>query len=491
MIMTILNTLAQEARQRVDADILAVSRADMRAQAYDTPIREGFLFEQALSAPGLSFICEVKKASPSKGLIASDFPYLDIAMDYQLAGAAAISVLTEPARFLGSDAHLTEIATRVAVPILRKDFTVDPYQIYQARTLGASAVLLICSLLSDSQLEEALGLATSLGLSCLVEAHNAEEIQQAVRVGARVIGVNNRNLHDFSVNTANSADLRSLVPEDRIFVSESGVTTPADAAQAVRMRADAVLVGESLVRAEDRRGFLREMRNAAVHAFATPMGQQSLCPAIKICGISREEDIPVLNYTLPEYVGFVFHEPSTRYVTLGKACELRTLLNPRIITVGVFVNAPIQEIVSAVQFKSISMVQLHGIEDEPYIMALRKALPGVPIINASTIRDGAGFAAASQADPDYILFDGAEPGSGISFDWSLLEDIRHHPNLPPFFLAGGLTQETVKSALTLGVYGVDVSSGVETGGIKDPAKIQGFISAVRGHHAAQGSGVSL
>jgi len=260
---TILDVLADEARQRVDADMERVGIAEMRARAFDAPVRAGFPFEQALSAPGLSFICEVKRASPSKGLISPDFPYLKIAEDYEAAAAAAISVLTEPKRFLGSDAYLEEIVARVSVPVLRKDFTVDAYQIYQARALGASAVLLICSIISEAQLSEFLSVAEELGLSALVEAHDRGEVGRAVRAGARVIGVNNRNLNDFSVDTSNSSSLRALVPPDRIFVSESGVATPRDAAMVAKSGADAVLVGEALMKAPDRRGFLTELRQAS------------------------------------------------------------------------------------------------------------------------------------------------------------------------------------------------------------------------------------
>ena len=467
---TILDVLAEEARQRVDADSALVSAAEMRARALDTPIRAGFPFEQALSAPGLSFICEVKKASPSKGLISPDFPYVQIAEDYEAAGAAAISVLTEPKRFLGADAYLEEIAGRVTIPLLRKDFTVDAYQIYQARVLGASAVLLICSIISDAQLSEYLSLAEELRLSALVEAHDREEVERAVQAGARVIGVNNRNLHDFSVDTSNSSTLRTLVPPDRIFVSESGVATPQDAAAVARSGADAVLVGEALMKAPDRRAFLTELKQAA------NLGGVYAVPSVKICGISRAEDVPVLNDMLPEFVGFVFHPSSRRHVDLDTAKHLRTLLDDRITTVGVFVDAPIPQIIESVESGAISMVQLHGSEDPAYIADLHSALPRTLIIKAISATD---VGTAAQYDVDYLMVDNARPGSGESFDWNLLSAI---PTTMPVFLAGGLTPDTVSDAARLGVYAVDVSSGVETGGVKDPGKIRSFILAVRGEH---------
>ena len=261
--MTILDLLADEARDRVAAERAARPLAQVRAAASAVPGPDGFPFERALAAPGLSFVCEVKKASPSKGVIAPHFPYLDIARDYEAGGAAAISVLTEPARFLGADAHLREIAAAVRAPVLRKDFTVDEYQLFEARELGASAVLLICAILSPTQLAHYLGLADELGLSCLVEAHDAAEVETAVEVGARVIGVNNRDLRDFRVDPSRAGSLRALVPDGRLFVAESGVTGPADAAEVAASGADAVLVGEALMRADDRRAALVAMREAA------------------------------------------------------------------------------------------------------------------------------------------------------------------------------------------------------------------------------------
>jgi len=470
---TILDQIAQEARDRVDAASASVSTAQMRTRAFDTPIRGGFPFEHALSAPGLSFICEVKKASPSKGLISPDFPYLEIAEDYEAGGAAAISVLTEPAHFLGADAYLTQITHRVSIPVLRKDFVVDAYQIFEARVLGASAVLLICSIISKEQLSEFLGLAENLGLSALVEAHDRTEVERAVRAGARVIGVNNRNLHDFSVDTSNSAALRTLVPPDRIFVSESGVATPQDAAMVAQSGADAVLVGEALMRATDRQGFLTELIQAS-NPDSRPAG--NTVPAVKICGISRDDDVPVLNEMLPDYAGFVFHPASRRHVDLDTARHLRTLLDERITTVGVFVDAPIPQVVEAIESGAISMVQLHGSEDQGYIAALRRALPRTPIIKAVAASDAASISQITTDNVDYLMVDNARPGSGESFDWDVLGDL---PTETPVFLAGGLTPDTVSDAARLGVYAVDVSSGVETDGVKDPNKIRAFISAAR------------
>jgi indole-3-glycerol phosphate synthase len=257
--MTILDTIAQYAKQRVEDARLKVPLSEIKARANDLP-RKDFSFEKALSHEGMSFICECKKASPSKGIIAEDFPYLDIARDYERAGADCISVLTEPKWFLGSDRFLEEIAREVSIPCLRKDFTVDEYMIYEARILGASAVLLICSILGRDQLQEYLGIASELGLSALVEAHDEKEIEMALGSGARIIGVNNRNLKDFSVDTDNSKRLRAMIPGDVLFVSESGVRDRSDVEKLEEIGADAVLVGESLMRAADRADKLRELK---------------------------------------------------------------------------------------------------------------------------------------------------------------------------------------------------------------------------------------
>ncbi|MBQ9871901.1 MAG: indole-3-glycerol phosphate synthase TrpC [Eubacterium sp.] len=257
--MSILDELADYARVRTEEAKKKISSEEMRRQAEALP-KGDFPFEQALKKEGISFICECKKASPSKGLIAPDFPYLEIAKAYEAAGADAISVLTEPKWFLGSDQYLREIAAEVSIPCLRKDFTVDPYMIYEAKVLGASAVLLICSILTGEQLKEYREIADTLGLSALVEAHDEEEIRMALRSGARIIGVNNRNLKDFSVDTENSRKLRKMVPSDVLFVSESGVRTPEDVAKLREIGVDAVLIGETLMRAEDKKAKLAELR---------------------------------------------------------------------------------------------------------------------------------------------------------------------------------------------------------------------------------------
>ena len=258
--MTILDQLAEHARERVAASKSIRPLEQVRAEAQALP-KGDFPFEKALRREGLSFICECKKASPSKGIIAEDFPYLQIAKEYEEAGADCISVLTEPKWFLGSDEYLKEITSAVSTPCIRKDFTVDEYMIYEAKILGASAVLLICSILSMEQIRGYIGICDELGLSALVEAHDEDEVKTALEAGARIIGVNNRNLKDFSVDTGNSMRLKELVGDDVIFVSESGVKDASDVALLKKAGVDAVLVGEALMRAADKKQMLRTFRS--------------------------------------------------------------------------------------------------------------------------------------------------------------------------------------------------------------------------------------
>lgn len=260
----ILEEIAARTVQRVAEEKAAVPLSEMKKRAEALDANTGFPFRKALSGDEISFICEVKRASPSKGLIAPDFPYLDIARDYERAGASAISCLTEPFWFKGRDEYLAEISNAVTIPVLRKDFTVDEYMIYQAKTLGASAVLLICSILSKEQLSEYLGIAHSLGLSALVEAHDEDEVRTALSVGAGIIGVNNRDLRTFTVDINNSARLRKLVPPEILFVSESGIKAAADIEALRSNGTNAVLIGETLMRSPDKKAALDELRGHAI-----------------------------------------------------------------------------------------------------------------------------------------------------------------------------------------------------------------------------------
>ena len=270
--MNILNEIAAKTKERIQKEKLEIPEKDLiqmiqkrKVQMLLHPEQQSITsrtphsFYQALKKEGMSYICEVKKASPSKGLIAPAFPYLEIAKEYQEAGAAAISCLTEPFYFQGSDRYLQEITAAVDIPVLRKDFTVDEYMIFQAAAYGAAAVLLICAILNDEQLKEYRELAEELGMDALVEAHDEEEAERALKSGARIIGVNNRDLKTFQVDMQNSIRLRKLAPENVVFVSESGIKTSDDIQKLYDNQVDAVLIGETLMRSQDKKAALEEL----------------------------------------------------------------------------------------------------------------------------------------------------------------------------------------------------------------------------------------
>lgn len=259
--MTILHEIAEYTKSRVENDKKEVSLDEMikKAKNFNSKLPD-FAFENALKKEGINFICEAKKASPSKGLIAEEFPYTEIAKEYEAAGAACISCLTEPKYFLGSDNYLKEIKDVVDIPVLRKDFTVDEYMIYQAKTLNADCVLLICSLLDEKTLKDYISICDSLGLSALVEAHDADEIKMALNAGARIIGVNNRDLKTFTVDVHNSERLRKLVPDDVLFVAESGIKTPEDIKVLSDANVNGVLIGETFMKSNDKKGMLKYLK---------------------------------------------------------------------------------------------------------------------------------------------------------------------------------------------------------------------------------------
>ncbi len=478
-----------------------------------------FPFERALASPGMSFICECKKASPSKGLIAPDFRYLEIAKSYEDAGASAISVLTEPKWFLGKDEYLKEISGSTSVPCLRKDFVVDSYMIYQAKVLGASAVLLIVSILSEGNLAEYIRTADSVGLSALVEAHDPSEIKTALACGARIIGVNNRNLKDFTVDTGNALTLRRLVPEDVLFVAESGISSREDVATMEEAGVDAVLVGEALMRADDRKAKLAELRgveltnaaadeepddaadeepdeaadeepdNAADEETTAAVTPGKACGAedrsdepcgltrVKICGLRRPEDIEYANEAMPDYVGFIFDSTRRRFIDPGKAAELKKQLSPGIRAVGVFVDAEPEYVIAAAKSGAVDLIQLHGSEDNRYIEAVREKTGGrFPIIKAFTIRSEDDVDRVNESAADMVLLDNGT-GTGERFDWTILKGREINKK---FFLAGGLSRENVGEAIRrFRPYAVDASSTLETDGYKDLKKMKTFVQEVR------------
>lgn len=519
----ILQRIAEKTRQRIKYERTLICDEALIEQAHaraNEELSQGpftFPFEQALAQSGTSFICEVKKASPSKGVIAKEFPYQDIAKAYENSDAAAISCLTEPYFFLGSNEYLKTIATNVSIPVLRKDFTVDTRMIYEAKVLGASAVLLICSILNDEELSEYVQLAHALGLSALVEAHDATEIDRALAAGARIIGVNNRNLATFEVDTTNSLRLRERA-KDVLFVSESGIKTREDVAQLERIGVDAVLIGETLMRSTNKAKTLSILRgdgaseileealrntarDAKPNTATSSENTQTTCSDflrnaspttertyIKTCGMTRLEDIAAVNEAHPDMCGFIINFPkSKRSVSAEQQIELASRLDPTICSVGVFVDAPINQIVTLAQIGSIQAVQLHGNEDEGYIAHLRKQCT-LPIIKAFQIKNANDLDKAEASSADMVLLDSGQ-GSGKSFDWSLLKTFAR-----PYLLAGGLNPQTIPEALNnLNPWGVDLSSGLETNGLKDREKIQCATAIVHqttttAHHTAAVAG---
>lgn len=470
----ILDRIIESTKIRVEAEKQEQSLEELQALALAMDVDTKFPFEVALRQQDFNFICEVKKASPSKGIIAEDFPYLAIAKEYETAGAAAISVLTEPEFFKGHKRYLQDIAEAVTIPVLRKDFIIDEYQIYQAKVWGASAILLICACLDVPTLTRFRQLADSLGLSSLVEAHDEEEVQMAVVCGARIIGVNNRNLKDFTVNVHNSVRLRKLVDDDIIFVSESGLDTPEDIQILRDNNIGVALMGESFMRASNK-----------VEKLAYLYGSLHYKPAVKICGISDMSTIPAIVESAPDYMGLVF-APSKRQVTVEQARALVQALraeeekaktNCPIQVVGVFVNERLEDIVSIVEEVNLDIVQLHGDEQESFIQACKEQT-GVDIWRAVQVRSTEDAEQWMDSSADMLLFDtyhkNERGGTGEVFDWTSLDTIDR-----PFMLAGGMASTNVARAIrTVRPFGIDISSGVEIEGQKNSDKIRAFTKLV-------------
>ena len=484
----ILDKIIEATKIRVAQEKQVEFPESVKAVALALPSDTGFPFEAALRQQDFNFICEVKKASPSKGIIAEHFPYLDIAKEYEVAGAAAISVLTEPDFFKGDKKYLQEIASTVKIPVLRKDFIIDEYQIYQAKVWGASAILLICACLDVPTLTKFRELADSLGLSSLVEAHDEAEVQMAIDCGARIIGVNNRNLKDFTVDVQNSVRLRNLVEDDVIFVSESGLETPEDIQVLRDNNIGVALMGETFMRSPNK-----------VEKLAYLYGSTYYTPKIKMCGISKIETIPAVIEANPDYMGLVF-APSKRQVTVDQAKTLveelhkqyanrynrdaeqysnQTLIHQEFIkTVGIFVNETLDNLVTIATEVNLDAVQLHGDEDEAFIQSL-KGRTNVEVWKAVQIRSAADAEAWIDSSADMLLFDAYHKdergGTGEVFDWSCLDEFER-----PFMLAGGIDSTNVARAIrTVRPYGIDISSGIETEGVKDDEKIKAFTNIVR------------
>ena len=503
----ILDTIVEATKIRVTQEKQVETLEAVKAAALALPSDTGFPFEAALRQQDFNFICEVKKASPSKGIIAEHFPYLEIAKEYEVAGAAAISVLTEPDFFKGDKKYLQEIASTVKIPVLRKDFIIDEYQIYQAKVWGASAILLICACLDVPTLTKFRELADSLGLSSLVEAHDEHEVQMAIDCGARIIGVNNRNLKDFTVDVQNSVRLRNLVEDDVIFVSESGLETPEDIQVLRDNNIGVALMGETFMRSPNK-----------VEKLAYLYGPTYYTPKVKMCGISKVETIPAIVDAKPDYMGLVF-APSKRQITVEQAKTLVDELHKeyekaygevtvskntdtaqdgqdsqdsqnsqefvqgnsnfeKIKTVGVFVNETVENLLKIAEEVKLDVIQLHGDEDESFIQTLKEQ-SNVEVWKAVQVRSAADAEKWIDSSADMLLFDAYHKdergGTGEVFDWSSLDAFER-----PFMLAGGIDSANVARAIrTVRPYGIDISSGIETKGVKDDEKIKAFTNIVR------------
>lgn len=592
----ILEKIVYATRLRVEKSKQKVSLQELKSQSRINS--RPFSFEKALKQKDISFICEVKKASPSKGVLSMDFPFLEIAREYEEAGAAAISVLTEPDFFKGSVDYLRQIKAQVSIPVLQKDFIVDEYQIHEASTIGADAILLICSVLSVTRMREFIKIADSLGISCLVEAHTEREVLMALEAGARIIGVNNRNLSTFAIDIQNSITLRKFVPESVLFVSESGISTSEDIARLREVGADAVLIGETLMKSKDIKSELALLKGETSAKFnRNPNGSgktvnslesfesgvpyvnlfqmnasdstvsndgtnyasnsHNICKPnrsvisgntyglnisdknlyskhsgpfsqtkIKICGIKSFKDIGYVNEAMPDYIGFVFAK-GKRHVDFNRAYLLKAELDKRIKAVGVFVNEDIDFIKKCCTVGVIDIIQLHGDEDDEYIRQLKISI-SKPIIKAFRVRslpgkktnphseilqsqstDIASLNESTSSNNDFIssynttnevdfpktntllvpdkmsalidfpLFDtfseSAYGGTGESFNWEIIKNYEK-----PFFLAGGLNIDNIEKAISTATpFCVDISSGVETNGIKDRQKINDIVKLVR------------
>src|SRR6266581_4339263 len=516
--------------------IVAQTRLDLERRKQERPLEE--LMRLAIAQPlprdlleairpgrsksQVHLIAEVKRASPSKGLLAPHLDPVELARSYESNGAAAISVLTEPHFFLGSPEYLTAIKQAVNIPVLRKDFIMDEYQVYEARAWGADAILLICAILDDIQLRQLLNRAHALGMYCLVEVHSCEEAQRAVAAGAAILGVNSRDLVTFQMHPYLIRELRPLIPPDRMVVAESGIHHAADARRLARFDIQAMLVGESLVVSQNIPSHMRSLLRGANEDIQ-----------VKICGLRTPEHMRTAMAAGADMLGLMFYEQSSRYIDphqaqalldsikegershtvraddvvsqnnpdigrgrfIAPSADLSALaglslsrlksesslsrlihsISPDI--VGVFVNKDAACINEIAQQVGLHVVQLHGDEPPEFCHSIAR-----PVIKALRLQDMSdiGKVRAYREVAWRILLDTPAPGwggTGITHDWTLA---RAAAQEAPMLLAGGLTPENVAAAIQqVHPWGVDVSSGVETNGHKDTGKIRSFIERVR------------
>ena len=467
--------------------IVAQTRLDLEQRKQERPLEEMMRLAIAQPPPRdlletirpgrskskVRLIAEVKRASPSKGLLAPHLDPVELARSYEANGAAAISVLTEPHFFLGSPEYLTAIKQAVNIPVLRKDFIMDEYQVYEARAWDADAILLICAILDDQQLRRLLKAAHDQHMRCLVEVHNAGETRRAVAAGAVVIGINSRDLVTFDMNPSLVRELRQLIPADRVVVAESGIHTAADARRLARYDVQAMLVGESLVKSNDVATQMRSLLQGANESVQ-----------VKICGLRTQEHLNAAIDAGADMLGFVFYEPSHRYLEpQGVQALWASPINREPAeqslpdSVGVFVNKDAGFINDVAEQVGLHFVQLHGHESPEFCQQIKR-----PVLKALHLHTHAdkGMIKAYQETTWRILLDtptSAWGGTGVTHDWSLAHSVATEI---PIMLAGGLTPENVAEAISqVHPWGIDVSSGVETNKHKDVTKIRTFIENVR------------
>lgn len=464
----ILDQIVARSRDDLEQRKQEVSLQEMQARAATQPAPLDAL--AALRArDAVHVIAEVKRASPSRGLLAPNFDPVGLARTYAASGASLISVLTEPHFFQGSPAYLTAIKQAVNIPVLCKDFIFDEYQVYEARSWGADLILLICAILDNEQLHHLAKVAHRLGMHCLVETHNAEEVYRAVTMGAAIIGVNSRDLRTFEMHPGLLRDLRRLIPADRVLVAESGIHAAADARRLSRYNIQAMLVGESLVTSGDIPGQISQLLRGANREVQ-----------VKICGLSETQHIRAAIEAGTDLFGLVFYKPSHRYVTPQRAHDLLQALESernRVEATGLFVNEDAGFVNETAWKAGLDVVQLHGDESPEFCQSIE-----CPVIKAIHMHDVSdlGKLQAYRETTWRVLLDTPTPGwggSGETHDWSLARSAAQQQRS---FLAGGLHPENVVEAIKqVQPWGVDVSSGVETNKLKDEAKIRAFISQVR------------
>ncbi len=488
---TILDVIMRHKREKVARRKRKRPISVVRAEADRAPPPRDLV--AALGRPGVSLIAEVKRASPSKGPLRPDLDAAALAQVYERGGAAAISVLTDQRFFAGSLDDLRAVREQVGLPVLCKDFVLEPYQVYEARAAGADAILLIVAALDDRTLRKLYCLTCTLGMAALVEVHDECDLGRALAIRPRIIGINNRDLRNFTVNIDMTARLRPLIPDGILVVSESGISTPADVSRLASIGADGMLVGESLVRASDPLALVRKLKAAARASGANPVecAEQQVGVHVKVCGLTTLEDARCAADVGADLLGFVFYPPSSRYIAPERAAEIAHALRcefgasvPRL--VGVFVNEPETTVRSIVNTVGLDMAQLHGDEPPEQVCALRpyafKALRPQSLEHAQEALDRYRHTFTDAPGVPQLLVDAYHPqrygGTGRLADLDVARALARRSRL---LLAGGLTPQNVGAAIAyVRPWGVDVSGGVERErGRKDHALLRAFVQAAR------------